>query len=210
MISRTTGDVLWSKNPGLRLPPASCTKIMTALLVLEHYSDLSRYLRAPASVTEQQSVAIGLRPGDRITVRQALRAMLVKSANDATVTLAVGVAGSERAFVRQMNRRAAKLGLTHTHYVNSRGKDATGHYTSARDLATLGPSRLDGVLLLPRHRRHQDRGDQVAAVAPRDGDVPQPDPRLPVGRRHQDRRHDQGRQGPRRLAAPRAACPSSS
>ena len=138
MISRTTGDVLWSKSPGLRLPPASCTKIMTALLVLEHYSDLSRYVRAPASVTDQQTVAIGLRPGDRITVRQALRALLVKSANDATVTLAVGVAGSEQAFVRQMNRKAAKLGLTHTHYVNSRGKDATGHYTSARDLATLG------------------------------------------------------------------------
>ena len=110
---------------------------MTALLVLEHYSGLGRYLRAPASVTEQQSVAIGLRPGDRITVRQAMRAMLVKSANDATVTLAVGVAGSERAFVRLMNRKAARLGLTHMHYVNSRGKDASGHYTSARDLATL-------------------------------------------------------------------------
>ena len=138
MISRTTGDVLWSKNPGLRLAPASCTKIMTALLVLEHYGDLDRYVRAPASVTAQQTVAIGLRPGDRITVRQALRAMLVKSANDATVTLAVRVAGSEQAFVRRMNRRAAELGLTRTHYVNSRGKDAAGHYTSARDLATLG------------------------------------------------------------------------
>ena len=138
MIRRDTGAVLWSKQPDLRLPPASCTKIMTALLVLEHYRDLGRYLRAPASVKDQQSVAIGLRPGDRITVRQALRAMLVKSANDATITLAVGVAGSERAFVRQMNRRAAKLGLTRTHYVNSRGKDATGHSMSARDLATLG------------------------------------------------------------------------
>jgi serine-type D-Ala-D-Ala carboxypeptidase (penicillin-binding protein 5/6) len=137
MISRTTGDVLWAKQPGLRLPPASCTKIMTALLVLEHYGDLDRYLRAPASVTGQQIVAIGLRPGDRITVRQALRAMLVKSANDATVTLAAGVAGSERAFVKKMNLRASQLGLTHTHYVNSRGKDATGHYMSARDLAKL-------------------------------------------------------------------------
>jgi D-alanyl-D-alanine carboxypeptidase (penicillin-binding protein 5/6) len=138
MISRTTGDVLWSKNPGLRLAPASCTKIMTALLVLEHYGDLDRYVRAPVSVAAQQTVAIGLRPGDRISVRQALRAMLIKSANDATVTLAVGVAGSEQAFVHQMNRRAAELGLTGTHYMNSRGKDATGHYTSARDLATLG------------------------------------------------------------------------
>jgi serine-type D-Ala-D-Ala carboxypeptidase (penicillin-binding protein 5/6) len=138
MISRTTGDVLWSKSPNLRLPPASCTKLMTALLVLEHYDRLSRYVRAPSSVTGQQTVAIGLRPGDRITVRQAMRAMLVKSANDATITLAVAVAGSERAFVRQMNRKAAKLGMTHTHFVNSRGKDAKRHYMSARDLATLG------------------------------------------------------------------------
>ena len=64
--------------------------------------------------------------------------MLIKSANDATVTLAVGVAGSERAFVKLMNRRAGQLGLTDTHFKNSRGKDQTGHYMSARDLATLG------------------------------------------------------------------------
>jgi serine-type D-Ala-D-Ala carboxypeptidase (penicillin-binding protein 5/6) len=138
LISRSTGDVLWSKSPGLRLPPASCTKIMTALLTLEHFKDLSHFLRAPASVASQQKVAIGLHPGDRITVRQALRGMLIKSANDATITLAVGVAGSERAFVKLMNRRAGQLGLTGTHFMNSRGKDQKGHYMCARDLATLG------------------------------------------------------------------------
>jgi serine-type D-Ala-D-Ala carboxypeptidase (penicillin-binding protein 5/6) len=138
LIRSDSGAVLWSKDPGVRLPMASCTKIMTALLVLEHYRDLGRYVRAPASVTDQQTVAIGLRPGDRITVRQALRALLIKSANDACVTLAVAVAGSEKAFVSRMNRRASQLGLTQTHYVNSRGKDATGHYSSARDLAMLG------------------------------------------------------------------------
>jgi D-alanyl-D-alanine carboxypeptidase len=139
MRRETDGEVLWAKRPDLHLAPASCTKIMTALLVLEHFSGrLDRYVRAPAGVTEQQSVAIGLRPGNRITVRQALRAMLVKSANDATLTLAVAVDGSEKAFVRRMNRRATKLGLDDTHYVNSRGKDASGHYSSARDLAELG------------------------------------------------------------------------
>jgi len=138
LISRDTGDVLWSKNPGQRLPPASCTKIMTALLTLEHFSDLSHVVRAPASVASQQEVAIGLHPGDRITVRQALRAMLIKSANDATVTLAVAVAGSERAFVKRMNRRAGRLGLTGTHFMNSRGKDQKRHYMCARDLAKLG------------------------------------------------------------------------
>ena len=137
LISRTTGEVLWSKDPDRRLAPASCTKVMTALLVLEHYRDLDRFVRAPGSVTGQQAVAIGLSPGDRITVRQALRGLLVKSANDAAVTLAVAVDGSERAFVRRMNRRAAQLGLSNTHYVNSRGKDVTGHFASARDLVTL-------------------------------------------------------------------------
>jgi D-alanyl-D-alanine carboxypeptidase (penicillin-binding protein 5/6) len=133
------GEVLWAKSPSRHLAPASCAKIMTALLVLEHFSGrLDRYLRAPAGVTAQQKVAIGLRPGDRITARQALRALIVMSANDATLTLAVGVDGSEKAFVRRMNRRAAQLGLGNTHFTNSRGQDQSGQYTCARDLAELG------------------------------------------------------------------------
>lgn len=138
LIDRRTGKVLWSKSPDLQLPPASCTKIMTALLVLERYRDLDRYVRAPAAVTKHQQVAIGLRPGDRITVRQALRALMVKSANDAAVTLASAVGGSESGFVKQMNRRARQLRLTHTHFVNCRGTPKPGHYSSARDLARLG------------------------------------------------------------------------
>ncbi len=137
LIRRDTGEVLWRKNAATRLPPASCTKIMTALLVLERYRDLGRYVRAPRSVTRQQKVAIGLRPDDRITVRQALRAMLVKSANDAAVTLAVAVDGSEARFVRRMNRRAKRLGLKDSRFRNCRGKDQAGHRMSARDLARL-------------------------------------------------------------------------
>jgi serine-type D-Ala-D-Ala carboxypeptidase (penicillin-binding protein 5/6) len=138
VMRRDTGEVLWAKDPDAQLPQASCTKIMTALLVLERFHDLRRYVKAPAGVTALQKVAIGLRPGDRITIRQALRAMLIKSANDATLTLAVATYGGEKAFVRQMNRRAASLGLKHTHFMNSRGADKTGHYSSARDLAVLG------------------------------------------------------------------------
>ncbi len=138
LIDRRTGRVLWSKGADLRLAPASCTKIMTALLVLERYRDLDRMVRAPAVVTDQQKVAIGLRPGDRISVRQALRAVMIKSANDACVTLATAVAGSETGFVKLMNRRAAQLGLTRTRFVNSRGTAEPGHHSSARDLARLG------------------------------------------------------------------------
>jgi len=138
LIDRRSGKVLWSKDAGLRLAPASCTKIMTALLVLERYSNLERKITAPRSVADHQTVAIGLRPGDRISVKQALRALMTKSANDACLTLARAVAGSESRFVKLMNRRAARLGLTHTRFVNSRGSPKPGHYSSARDLATLG------------------------------------------------------------------------
>ena len=138
LVDRRTGRVLWSTSADRRLAPASCTKIMTALLVLERYRDLDRMVRAPAVVTDQQTVAIGLRPGDRISVRQALRAVMTKSANDACVTLATAVGGSETGFVKLMNRRAAQLGLTRTRFVNSRGTPKPGHYSSARDLARLG------------------------------------------------------------------------
>lgn len=138
LINRLTGKILWSKNPDLRLAPASCTKIMTALLVLERYRDLSRYVRVPSAATQHQTVAVGLQPGNHITVQQALRALLIKSANDAAITVAYAVGGNESGFVRLMNRRARALGLTHTHYVNCRGTPKPGHYSSARDLAKLG------------------------------------------------------------------------
>jgi serine-type D-Ala-D-Ala carboxypeptidase (penicillin-binding protein 5/6) len=138
VIERDTGVVLWSKNPARRLPPASCTKIMTAVLVLEHVADLRWQIRVAPEVAAQKEVVIGLRPGDRITVEQALRALMVKSANDAAVALACYVAGSEARFVRLMNARAARLGLRDTHFENSRGKPAPLHLSSARDLAKLG------------------------------------------------------------------------
>jgi D-alanyl-D-alanine carboxypeptidase (penicillin-binding protein 5/6) len=138
VIDRRSGKVLWAKGADRRLAPASCTKIMTALLVLERYRNLERRVIAPRSVVEFQQVAIGLRPGDRISVKQALRAVMTKSANDACVTLATAVGGSERGFVKLMNRRAARLKLSHTRFVNSRGAPKPGHYSSAHDLAKLG------------------------------------------------------------------------
>ena len=137
LIERGTGEVLWSKAPDKELPPASCTKIMTALLVLEQATDLDAYATVP-DIPLPQTVGVDLVPGDRITVREALTALMVKSANDAALTLASYVAGSEPAFTELMNARAADLGLSHTHFVNCRGTPEPGHYSSARDLATLG------------------------------------------------------------------------
>lgn len=137
LVVRETGEVLWSKDPDRELPPASCTKIMTALLTLERVDDLDAYATVP-DIPLPQKVGVDLVPGDRITVQEALRALMVKSANDAALTLASYVGGNERKFTRLMNRRARQLGLTHTHFMNCRGTPEDGHYSSARDLATLG------------------------------------------------------------------------
>ncbi len=137
LIEARSGTVLWSKDADRHLPPASCTKIMTALLVLEHVHDLESYTTVP-DIPLPQTVGIGLLPGERITVQQALRALMVKSANDAALTLAAYVAGDEPAFVRLMNARARELGLTGTHFENCRGTPQPGHFSTARDLAALG------------------------------------------------------------------------
>jgi D-alanyl-D-alanine carboxypeptidase len=137
LVERDSGRVLWSKDADRELPPASCTKIMTALLTLEHVKDLDTYATVP-DIPLPQKVGVDLVPGDRITIREALTALLVKSANDAAITLATHVAGTERKFAKLMNQRAAQLGLRHTHFLNSRGTPEDGHYSSARDLAELG------------------------------------------------------------------------
>jgi D-alanyl-D-alanine carboxypeptidase (penicillin-binding protein 5/6) len=137
LMERRTGKVLWSKDRLRELPPASCTKIMTALLTLEHVKDLRRFVTVP-DIPYPQHVGVDLRPGDRIRVRQALTALMLHSANDAALTLAAHVAGSEPRFVDLMNERAAQLGLRHTHFSNCRGTDEPGHHSCARDLARLG------------------------------------------------------------------------
>jgi D-alanyl-D-alanine carboxypeptidase (penicillin-binding protein 5/6) len=136
LIDLRTGDVLWSKSPDRELPPASTTKIMTALLTLEHVRDLDEWATVPP-IPLPQEVGVDLRPGDRISVREALYALLLESANDAALTLASHVAGSEPAFVKLMNARAKELGMRHTHFANSRGTAEPGFYSSARDLSTL-------------------------------------------------------------------------
>jgi D-alanyl-D-alanine carboxypeptidase (penicillin-binding protein 5/6) len=136
VIEVSTSTVACATNPDQRRSIASTTKLMTALLTLERakLSDVytaSDYRPSPA---ESQ---IGLDPGEKMSVRDLMRGLLVESANDAAVTLAEGVSGSRRAFVRAMNRRAQQLGLEDTHYANPIGLDESGNYSTARDLVTL-------------------------------------------------------------------------
>jgi D-alanyl-D-alanine carboxypeptidase (penicillin-binding protein 5/6) len=136
VMEASTGDVLYARNARARRAIASTTKLMTALVTLER-ADLDDVFSAAdyrASPVESQ---IGLRAGERMSVRDLLRATLLPSANDAAATLAVGTMGSRRLFVGEMNRRAEALGLTDTHYANPVGLDEAGNFSSARDLARL-------------------------------------------------------------------------
>jgi D-alanyl-D-alanine carboxypeptidase (penicillin-binding protein 5/6) len=136
LADAVTGQTLLARSASAPRPMASTTKVMTALLVLERL-DLDRSVTigpGPAAVGEE---SLRLRVGERLTVRQLLQGLLLKSANDAAVALAEVVDGSEAAFVRRMNARARALGLRATGYATPHGLDRPGHATSARDLARL-------------------------------------------------------------------------
>ena len=136
VIEVSTGAVACERAADERRSIASTTKLMTALLTLERakLSDVYTAARYYPPPIESQ---IGLEPGEKMSVRDLMRGLLVESANDAAVTLAEGVSGSRRAFVRAMNRRAAELGLSDTRYANPIGLDEAGNYSSARDLVRL-------------------------------------------------------------------------
>ena len=137
-MDATNGAVLASKNPHLRLPMASTTKIMTALLALKlgHLSDRITVPKA-AFDYERDATVMGLHPGQVVTLRDLLYGLMLPSGADAANTIAIHYGGSEARFVALMNQEAARLGLTDTHFVNATGLTAANHYTSAYDLAVL-------------------------------------------------------------------------
>lgn len=127
---------LAASAPDRSLAMASTTKLMTAYLALRELP-LDRRLVAPTYDPIPGESLLGLRAGERISVRDLLYGLLLPSGNDAAVTLARGVAGSTSAFVEEMNRAARRLGLRHTSYANPIGLDQRGNYSSPDDLATL-------------------------------------------------------------------------
>ena len=131
----TRGQRLYGKNVDLKVPPASTTKVMTALLVLEKLS-LDAVVTVRSSAANVQPSKINVRPGERYKVRDLLYAVLLSSANDASVVLAEAVAGSEANFVRMMNKRAKQLGAQRTRFVNSNGLPMRGasQYSTAYDM----------------------------------------------------------------------------
>jgi D-alanyl-D-alanine carboxypeptidase (penicillin-binding protein 5/6) len=131
------GRVLWSRRETERRSMASITKIMTAVVALEH-AELTSTVTIPRASGQVGESTAFLRPGEKLPMDQVLEALLVKSGNDAAVAIARSVAGSDEAFVTMMNEKATELGLKNTHFANSHGLDAPGHYTTAADLAVLG------------------------------------------------------------------------
>ena len=128
-------EVLYAQNSAVARAPASLTKLMTALLVLEHGDLDATVTVAPDDMAE--GATMGLAVGDQVTVQELLWGLLLPSGNDAANALARHVGGSRADFVALMNARALALGLQHTHFVNPHGLDADGHVSSAEDLLTL-------------------------------------------------------------------------
>ena len=137
LIDASTGRILYEQNAHEKVAPASTTKILTCLLVLENVEDLSATVTLPADFQNVGESSIYLEPGETITYESLLYALMLRSANDAAQALAIGVAGSEEAFAEMMNARTAELGLTDSHWVNAHGLDADDHYSSAYDLAMV-------------------------------------------------------------------------
>ena len=138
LVDESTGQVLYASNAHAEVPIASTTKLMTALLTLEHVHRLSTKFAAPDYHAAASDSQIGLAPGERMSVRDLLLALLIPSADDAAEDLAYNVGGQSVAhFIAMMNATARKLGLTETHYSTPSGLDTPGNYSSATDLVKL-------------------------------------------------------------------------
>lgn len=141
LLDGTTGECLYEKNGDQRALIASTTKIMTGLLVCEA-GDLDRTVTVPETAAGTEGSSMYLKSGETLTRCELLYGMMLHSGNDAALTLAISVSGSEAAFVRQMNRRACALNLTQTHFANPHGLDSGENYSTALDLARLAQAAL--------------------------------------------------------------------
>ena len=137
LVNPATGQVLYERQADLRLPPASTTKIMTAIVVLESDAFKKSMLRASVAATRVPRSKINLRPGQTMDILDLLYSLLLSSANDASIVLAEGVGGSVNRFSDMMTRKAHELGARNSQFRNPHGLTAPGHYSTARDMALI-------------------------------------------------------------------------
>jgi serine-type D-Ala-D-Ala carboxypeptidase (penicillin-binding protein 5/6) len=137
LMDANTGRILYQKEGDLRLPPASTTKVMTAIVTLESQRKLSDTLSVSKEATRVPPSKLYLRPGQSLTIEELLYGLMLASANDGSVVLAEGIGGSVERFTDLMTKKAHALGATDTHFTNPHGLTAPDHYSSARDLAVI-------------------------------------------------------------------------
>jgi serine-type D-Ala-D-Ala carboxypeptidase (penicillin-binding protein 5/6) len=142
LIDSFTGEFLYLKNENAIQYPASSTKILTALLVIEA-GDLDKPVTVDLSDTKVEPTKLELQPGEQYTRRQLLYGLMLKSANDVAMTLARDNSGSVQAFAEKMTRRAAELGATNSHFANPNGLHDPAHYTTAHDLALIARAAME-------------------------------------------------------------------
>jgi len=136
LVDAQSGQVLFERNADVRRAPASTTKIMTAVLLIEELP-LDEMVEADKEVAETDGSSLYMTPGERISARDLLYALLLRSANDACVAVAKAITGSEASFAELMNEKAKAIGTTSTHFTNPNGLPDARHYSTARDLSKI-------------------------------------------------------------------------
>ena len=149
-IDAGSGKVLWSKDADASMYPASTTKIMTGLLLVEHCRPMD-IITAPDDIEKVKESSMHLRPGEKVTAKDMLYALMLRSANDGCYAVATHISGSVEAFSKLMNERAKQIGCTHTHFHNPNGLNDPEHTTTAHDLALIAREAM----------KHKDFRDAV-------------------------------------------------
>lgn len=142
LIEAESGKIAYAKNENQRLPMASTTKIMTAIVVLEN-APLDKEVTIESCMTGIEGSSIYLQEGETLSVEELLYALLLESANDAAVSLAITVGETVDNFAEMMNQKAQELGLTDTHFTNPHGLDDAEHYTTARELGIIAAHAME-------------------------------------------------------------------
>ena len=151
------GQPLWSGQADTRLPMASLTKLMTALVLVEESADLEAIVTLGPGTARETGTRIGLKPGEQVRARDLFDTMLIRSANDACRALADWHAGDQARFVERMNALAAELGLRDTRFGDACGHDLPDQYSSARDLVVLARAALARPLITVTAARTEHR-----------------------------------------------------
>ncbi|MBQ9058481.1 MAG: D-alanyl-D-alanine carboxypeptidase [Atopobiaceae bacterium] len=138
VLADNAGNILWSKNPDDKIPPASITKIMTAMVALDAEIPMDEMVECTDVDLQWDAQMAGYLPGQKVSFDELMRMTLIYSANDAATLVARKVAGSEGEFAKLMNKKAAEIGMTNTTFKNPHGLEEDGHVATARDLVTMG------------------------------------------------------------------------